>query len=95
MVIRCRSRLWQADLQPVADSGWLCRQPGNGDCAVAAARQLPRQPRRFALLSSIDGCYVDAKEAVRRLHNAVALMFTQDGIPCILLRHRAGIFRRQ
>ncbi len=34
-------------------------------------------------LSPIDGCYVDATEARRRLHNAVSLLFTQDGIPCI------------
>ena len=34
-------------------------------------------------LSSIDGCYVDGKEALRRLHNAVSLLYTQDGIPCI------------
>lgn len=56
---------------------------GNG---VAPARLLVNfldnhDVARF--LSPIDGCYVDAKEAVRRLHNAVSLLFLQDGIPCL------------
>lgn len=34
-------------------------------------------------LSPIDGCYVDANEARRRLHNALSLLFLQDGIPCL------------
>jgi glycosidase len=34
-------------------------------------------------LSPIDGCYNSAQDAMRVLHNAQALQFTQDGIPCI------------
>ncbi|MCS6914247.1 MAG: alpha-amylase family glycosyl hydrolase [Myxococcales bacterium] len=34
-------------------------------------------------LSPLAGCYKGPEEARRQLHNALALLFTQDGIPCI------------
>lgn len=34
-------------------------------------------------LSPIDGCYTSKEEARRRLHNALGLLLTEDGIPCI------------
>ena len=33
--------------------------------------------------SPVDSCYTDAESARRKLHNALSLMLTQDGIPCI------------
>ncbi len=34
-------------------------------------------------LSPVDGCYSGPDDARRKLHSALALMLTQDGIPCI------------
>lgn len=34
-------------------------------------------------LSSIDGCYTSPADAKRRLHNALGVMLTEDGIPCV------------
>ena len=33
--------------------------------------------------SPVDGCYKDAADAKRKLHSALALLLTEDGIPCI------------
>jgi glycosidase len=34
-------------------------------------------------LSPVDGCYTSPDDAKRKLHNALSLLLTEDGIPCI------------
>jgi glycosidase len=34
-------------------------------------------------LSPVDGCYTSADDAKRKLHSALSLLLTEDGIPCI------------